>query len=540
MTSFALLARARVLGYLHAWRGATPRHRLVGLCMLFGSGLLFIGLTVGGSVLIDAVRAGAGERAMASFVERMLGGLATFLLAGSLPFVAGAFFSAGDLPLSSTLPLSPRVLALLRLLDACASASAQFVVLGLPLAIAGFLAVRPSSLAWIFSPLWIVCLLAIPPLAAAVLLLAMARRFGIRRVRLGVAAVSIVLAIGACYFAISETASLTGARDWRAELTSSSKQFDRGGTMVRVLSGREGSAPLIGVGFLAISSLGGLTLLGATMGGQILVGEALLEGNGLAPKSGSRALSAVVSLVPTTQAIRAILVKDLRYVARDLTLLSQLGVPVILYLVPYILAPQARRSAEGTIELLGLSTFAVAFIAYMVCSILGLSSVGLEGHGYGILRASPLTTGKILLAKWWLAFLPSSLLALALGAVAGMSFDAPSNVWFAAPGVILLGCAALCGIEVGIAGLFPRFEFENPAHRASIAALIWGFVFASAYAVLALGSLVVAAYGAIQAPDRVALALMLGGGGAFVVLSVLAAVLPLRLAAMRLDRYSES
>ena len=540
MTAVGLLARARVLGYRHTWETASPRHRFVGISLLFGSAVLFFGLTIGGASLFEAIGSVAGERALASFVERMLGGLAMFLLAGSLPFVAGVFFSASDLSLTGTLPVSPRVLAFLRLIEACFSASAQFVVLGLPLALSGFLALRPTPLAWVFSPLWIVSLLAIPPLASATLLLAMARIFGVRRVRTGVAFLSVVLAVGACYFAISETASLTALRDWKAALSSSAKQLEGGGTFARALAGRAGPAPLVGVGLLALSSLGGLTLIGASLGGRVLIGDGVLEGGDTASGLGSPTLTSLVALLPAPQAVRAIVEKDFRYVARDLTLLSQVGVPLILYLVPFILAPQARQLGAGSVELLGLSAFAVAFIAYMVCSILGLSSVGLEGRGFWILQASPNTSKQILFAKWWLAFLPSSGLALVLSAVSGLSFGAPMSVWLGAPVAILFGCAALCGIEVGIAGLFPRFEFENPAHRASVAALIWGFVCASAYALLALGLLVVMVYGALQAPDHASLGLMVGGGGAFLALSILCAILPLRLAAARLDRYATS
>ena len=56
--------------------------------------------------------------------------------------------------------------------------------------------------------------------------------------------------------------------------------------------------------------------------------------------------------------------------------------------------------------------------------------------------------------------------------------------------VYFCACFALSGVGVGLAGLFPRFIYENPAHRASMWALMLGFVFATAY--LIVGGLIAA------------------------------------------------
>jgi hypothetical protein len=231
--------------------------------------------------------------------------------------------------------------------------------------------------------------------------------------------------------------------------------------------------------------------------------------------------------------VRGVVLKDFRYIARDLTLLAQLGVPLILYGVPFVLAPQASQAGVGRSELLGLAAFSVGVIAYMMCSILGLSSIGLEGRAFWLLKAAPLRARQLIAAKWWMAFLPTTLLTLALCLSACLVFGAEPWVLLLSLSAIPLGCGTLCGIEVGLSGIFPRFLFDNPAHRASVAALGWGFFLATAYALTALVPLVALVFGVMNGP----LWLAPVSGTVFIAFSLACGYLPLRLAARHLESY---
>ena len=89
---------------------------------------------------------------------------------------------------------------------------------------------------------------------------------------------------------------------------------------------------------------------------------------------------------------------------------------------------------------------------------------------------------------------------------------------------------------MGIAGLFPRFVYDNPAHRASLSALIWGFVGATAYLMIAAWLAAGAIIGAQQWQEESSVILALGGGALFL-LSAITALVPLVAAERRLNGF---
>src|SRR5207249_927620 len=89
--------------------------------------------------------------------------------------------------------------------------------------------------------------------------------------------------------------------------------------------------------------------------------------------------------------IAAMIAKDLRYVVRDNVLLSQLGMPAILFFVPAVLSVQ-QRGAFTRIGPGDMYPFAIGMtgvILFMQTSILSLSSVGLEGRAFWLALTSP-------------------------------------------------------------------------------------------------------------------------------------------------------
>jgi hypothetical protein len=175
-------------------------------------------------------------------------------------------------------------------------------------------------------------------------------------------------------------------------------------------------------------------------------------------------------------------------------------------------------------------------IVYMATSILALTSVGLEGRGGWIVFASSASRRTFLQAKWLLAGGLSFGIVLVLTLFAWPAFGLSSTLIAEALAVYLCACFALSGVGVGLAGLFPRFIYENPAHRASMWALTLGFAGATAYLIVS-GLIAALAYLGITRgglPIGGVLALSIGS---FLLLSLLTGLVPVVLATRRLRDY---
>lgn len=542
---FALLMGLRLRAYVNGVRFASPPRRLIG-GLLAAGGVALFGLIL---VAFGALLTVTGAQSVAlrdELIGRTVFYLFLFLVAGGIPFVSGVLLSPGDLPLLAGVPIRPASLVAARLVDAVVISSAQFVVIGVPLLVASAWAVRPGVLGWVlFVPL-LALFLVLPALLVAALLLGLARALGLRRVRFAVAVASAVLSVVMCLLTVSEFSqrashggrlSLSGAAQEAASLPPPPEWLPSTWMADALIGvGAPAAAPaLLPFALLFVATLAALALCGV-LGGPVLVGESLLEGDGDGIARRRSPLDALLAALPLSLPTQALIAKDLRYVARDLVLLSQIGVPVILFLVPFVIAGQVSSGTEQG-DLLWFAVGIVATIAYMETSILSLSSVGLEGRGFWLVLGAPVSAGALVSAKWLMAFGTSVAITAPLYVLSCLYFHA-APVYLGVGLVLLLAaCAALCGLGVGLSGLFPRFVYENPAHRASLSALVWGFVGATAYVLLGAGFLGGAAWATLSWPEM--RPWFLGGGiGLFALLSLGVGLLPLLAARARLSRYA--
>jgi len=550
-----LLLWQRACSWRNAIRFAPRLHRRIGGAFALGGAVLFVAILIAASALFVTVRQITLGETWARLADQTVFFLFLFLLAGAVPFVSATLLAPGDLPLLASAPVRPAAIVAARLLDAVVAASGQFVVIGVPLLLALAWAVQPAWWGWLALVPLLVLFLALPSLAVAALVLFLARVVGLRRVRAVVALASAALAVGMCLLTVGAFSKQAG----RVTATDS----PMGGSVTgAVVSGLRGQAPsprylpsawagdaLLALGdpsprraalpFALLCAATGLALaLCLGLGGKVLVGEALLESDAQGAASGKpNVLDRLLAVLPLAPPVQALFAKDARYIVRDLVLLSQIGIPVILYFVPFVIAGQARASGAGAQDLLFLSVGIVATIAYMETSILGLSSVGLEGRAFWLLLAAPVSSQTLIRAKWLGAWASSALLSVPLFLFACAVFGAPARATLAGAGVLVLVCAALSGLAVGIAGLFPRFIYENPAHRASLSALVWGFVGATIYVILAVVLLGGAAFLAQSWAERSGV--ILGAGvGLFLLVSLLFGLLPLLGAVRRLRGYA--
>jgi len=164
-----------------------------------------------------------------------------------------------------------------------------------------------------------------------------------------------------------------------------------------------------------------------------------------------------------------------------------------------------------------------------------LSSVGLEGRGAWMMFASPVGCRTFLGAKWIVSFVLSLVVALVLSLINAVAFSWSITTFLNA--ITALGgiAFALSGLGVGLSGLFPRFLFDNPAHRASVWAMLLGFVFSTLYLAFA-GSAAVVAF-IMMTHGFPTLPVVIGVWTFFVILTLFTGIVPVKIATQRLSQY---
>ncbi|MDZ7800485.1 MAG: hypothetical protein U5K81_06795 [Trueperaceae bacterium] len=162
--------------------------------------------------------------------------------------------------------------------------------------------------------------------------------------------------------------------------------------------------------------------------------------------------------------IGSLWVKDLRLTARDPTQWSQLLVLLALAGV-YLLSTasldvgqQRFRDALGTMNL--------AFVAFLLVGVgvrTAFPLVSLEGEGWWLVRTAPISTGRLVAAKFLQALPPMLALGLAVGAGAAWLLDLSPPLAAVSPWAGAGAALAACGLGVGLGAAWPRFDAASPA-----------------------------------------------------------------------------
>ncbi len=156
----------------------------------------------------------------------------------------------------------------------------------------------------------------------------------------------------------------------------------------------------------------------------------------------------------------------------------------------------------------------------------------LEGRRIWILGLSPFGLHRLLLQKFALsAFVSVTITGVMIVASSIMLKLPAGRIAFYLAAVVLM-CAALCGLSVGLGALFPNFKEENPSKIVSgfggTLCLVLSFIYLLLFLLLSLPGL----GGWIHLPGARAGSLI----GAAVLLSVVVLVIPMQLAWRRVKR----
>jgi len=486
---FLLLIRIRIASILNMGREQFRRSVLLSAGMAVLGVALFAGILSGFLFLFQIA---SGMSLLHETLYQVCYFLFLFLLAGSTPFVASTLLQSADYNLLFSAPIPARSVLAAKLVDATVTNSLQFLVLGLPVLVAAGLALQLTPLGWLLLPLLTVLFVLVPALITALGLLFLLAALGAAKLRSAVTLLNAIMACLACITIVLESPHLP-VRPGMDPVAAVSSEIARSSPSAHIVPSAWFVDALEGFASAAGSSRPGAIEGLAKIAGLvsllwllcIALGSRLISAANLAEEGGARSIAAesddrgVLGAGP----VGALLGKDWQYLKRDSILLSQLGMPLILYAVPFILTVQdPSRRAYG--ETFYFSAAIVGVILFMQTSILSLSSVGLESRAYWIVMTAPATTGNLLMAKFLLSTIFSACTGVALTLISSVMFGA--NIWAAVVEIalVIISSAALSGLGVGLAAAFPRFVYENPAHRVSVWALVLGFFASTGYIIV--------------------------------------------------------
>lgn len=168
------------------------------------------------------------------------------------------------------------------------------------------------------------------------------------------------------------------------------------------------------------------------------------------------------------QDLRAVVVKDLTSFPRDLRQLAGAGSVAIMGTVLALL----NRTPEDLHELgsfVGLAPYLTgAGFAAMTTLQFAFGSIGGEGRTYWLYIMAPISTRRLLLAKGLAAFcLGAAAVVLGVSAVSVFNYSTPGLLAGIAAGTLL--SAVMAAYAIGIAAIFPRFNWENPKQAVTTA-----------------------------------------------------------------------
>jgi ABC-2 type transport system permease protein len=550
---FSLLLKIRLLSFFNVARQTATR-----------SVLLTAGLTAVGAVLFVAVFLGfkvflglsVSEKATQELVIEIFYFLFLFLLAGAVPFVASTLLQSSDYLLLLASPVKPRAVVAAKLLDATVTNSLQFTVIGIPAIASCAATMGIGGVWWLFVVVLTLLFVFVPALATALVLLASLSMFGMHRVRKAIAVVNLTMAAIVCLTIVVQVNRLPIRRAYGFQngafqadrltstlLTSSPSAHasPSGWFATALISVGQGhfAEAIRGVGLISIvvvalfalcTLLGERLLVTGSLEGYDEGGPAPLVRNG--PGNDRPGLRRLIGFP-----VFALMTKDLRFIARDSVLLGQLGMPVVLFFVPFALAMQEHlRGMTSPTELYYISIGMTGFILFMQSSILSLSSIGVESRAFWMLLTSPNQSSGVLWGKFLTCVFVSSGISCALTLFNGFVFHADYALVGFQCVIITAMSMALCGMGVGLSACLPRFVYENPAHRVSAWALILGFFSTVGYLFVSAIILLATFLLASQVTER-AMVIYIFGATLFGALTLTCALLPMAIGARRLSAY---
>ena len=261
-------------------------------------------------------------------------------------------------------------------------------------------------------------------------------------------------------------------------------------------------------------------------------------------------LSALVNRLVPAQ-VRGILGKDFMVLRRDLRSMSQLVTPLILGIVyTFVLLRGGNEPSTGNGEtpqvfrdlmqnLMVYANVGIAlFVGWSLLSRLAAMGFSQEGKNYWLLKVAPVSTTRLLVSKFLVAYLPTLVLCSAFLVIISLVRGSRVDVLVYSLAAIALTIAGAAGMNLAFGVVGANFNWEDPRRisQGSIGCLgaLASFVYLAASLALFFGPLILMR--ALSLPNVLGYVLGLLLGTA---VSLAVGLIPLRLVSGRVPRLAE-
>lgn len=546
---FVLLMRVRLRSAWNTAQEAMRSRPLLSSFLVVISVLLFVGIFLGFRVAFE-ISASLGI--LNQTINQTLFYLFLFLFAGAVPFVSSTLLQSADYALLFASPISPKDVVAAKLVDATVTNSLQFSVLGIPALMACGAVCHIPLAGWLFLPIIIMLFALLPALITAFALLLLLAIVGMRRLRSAVTLLNAFTGTVVCIAVLSRIgAGRTSALSMHAVLEEHLKTLANPSGFAQVsptgwftdiflvMSHRHiAFVPLsrdiacisfsVSVLFACCLQLGRRLLSAAAIAEEIPVVR-IGTGRRQTVDAGNGRVR-----VRESSPISAILRKDVLILVRDTILVSQTAMPLILYLVPFILAG-SDRSLQDLISPLALMMIGV--ILFMQTSILSLSSIGIESRAFWMEKTAPVAIRSALWAKLLWSSSISGGISVVLVMFTAVVFQLHVGVAIGASLLFMTCAVGLCGLGVGISAAFPKFVYDNPALRVSAWALIFGFIASTGYSLITGATVMVTYWLALRTTAVNLSAAFVLGALIVIVMTAACVAIPVIAGSSRLENY---
>ncbi len=564
-----LWLRARI--FFSSFRHATLRRKIGTIVVAaFFIGLL-AGAFIGSWALLNLLR--SPELAQVIDLAQVLDALPTAILTGafltilltSFGVLLQSLYLARDMDFLMAAPIPVRAVFLSKLILAILPNFALLSLFGLPLLFGLGASAGYSALFYPLVVLLLICMALSAAGISALLVTAIVRVVPARRVA------EVVTAVGAAASLIcSQTGNFTRSMNFGDQqaaqmvnvltrVNSPWSPFAWAGRGLVSLGTGGRLTSIAGLGFTLLASL--LVFATAVRLCEVLyhTGWSQMQAGTLRrPRGRSRSTPVAarttgrsrVQLLP--RSVTALVAKDVIVLRRDLRNLSQLITPLILGIAYAVMlargggqvdpgqgqAPEWFMQSASRMLAYGNAVIAL-FIGFILLSRLGMIAFAQEGRSYWLLKSAPVSSGRLLLAKALVAYLPTFVICEGFFVASSMlrRSDAASTLFGAA--FIALALAGGVGINLAFGTASVNLDWDDPRHMVRASAGCFASLAGMAYMALAAAffigpDLVVSWMGGARSVGQ-AFGLLLGG-----TLALVCAWLPLYVVRGRVARIGEA